>query len=258
MVVSPSPRAFVAGATGYVGQALVAELSERDIPVIAHVRPDSERLAAWRARFELPGVELSTAAWSAGDMAAEFERRAPSHVFCLIGTTRKRARSAPESAGYDAVDFGLTTLLLAAAAAQGSKPRFVYLSSLGTSAKARGAYLRTRWRTEEAVRASGLPFTIARPSLITGPDREELRPAEWLGARLLGWPLSALGLVRGANFVARYRPLDAAELARGLVRAAFNYTTIDRVLETGELRDEAANDREGWAPRSHRDTERFS
>jgi len=249
--------AFVAGATGYVGRALVEELACRGARVIAHVRPDSPDLTEWRSRFAALGAGVSDAAWEPEAMAAALAAYVPTHVFCLVGTTRARARHARvPGESYETVDYGLTQLLLDAAASLPTAPRFVYVSSVGTHARARGAYLRARWRTEEAVHASGLPYTIARPSLITGPDRPEQPRLERIGAWLLGPGLAWTRLFGGARWHDRYRPIDARELAFGLAHAAFHFTTIDRALEGKELRYETANDEEYWAPESRRDAER--
>ncbi len=45
-------------------------------------------------------------------------------------------------------------------------PRFVHMSALGTREHARSQYHRTKWAAEELVRASGLDWTIFRPSLV--------------------------------------------------------------------------------------------
>ena len=51
-------------------------------------------------------------------------------------------------------------------------PRYLHMSALGTRPDARSAYHRTKWPAEEAVRASGLDWTIFRPSIIFGPGDE--------------------------------------------------------------------------------------
>ena len=62
-------RAFVAGATGYTGRAVVRELTDRGLECIAHVRPDSPRLEEWRRVFTAMGATFDCTPW--GD--AEFE-----------------------------------------------------------------------------------------------------------------------------------------------------------------------------------------
>jgi hypothetical protein len=91
---------------------------------------------------------------------------------------------------------------------------------LGASRASRNAYLAVRGRLEGELAASGLPYVVARPSFITGPDRGESRPAERAGAAALDAllaPARALGARRLAD---RYRSTSAAELAAALVRAA--------------------------------------
>lgn len=61
-----------------------------------------------------------------------------------------------------------TRNILAAARAAGV-PRFIHMSALGTRPDAVSRYHRTKWAAEEAVRASGLDWTLFRPSLVFGP-----------------------------------------------------------------------------------------
>jgi len=244
-------RAFVAGATGYVGRALVRELHGRGLECVAHVRPESRVSPDVFAG----AVEVDRSAWEPAELAAALQRHAPTHVFCLIGTTRARMRS--EGGSYESIDLGLTRLLVDACTPLERQPRFTYLSSLGVSARAKPAYLRARYAAEQYVIASGLPYTIARSGLITGPDREEHRPLERSGAALMRAPLWIADKLGAHAWRDRYRPIDARELAYGLAHAALNYTTIDRVLQTEELRFETAVHRDYYPPASKRDTHRF-
>ena len=49
---------FVVGATGLTGRHVAEVLVARGHGAVAHVRPDSPRLAEWRTRFEALGAEL--------------------------------------------------------------------------------------------------------------------------------------------------------------------------------------------------------
>ncbi len=64
-----------------------------------------------------------------------------------------------------------TRELLSAAQAAGAT-RWVQMSALGTSRETKDLvpYYRAKWEAEEAVRASGLPHVILRPSFVFGPD----------------------------------------------------------------------------------------
>lgn len=223
-------RAFVAGATGYTGRAVVEAAVEAGFETVAHVRPDSPRLAHWRAEFAARGASVDTTAWEAAAMRATLRDLGPSAVFALLGTTRARGGS------YEEVDYGLTMMLLEAARDCGSSPRFVYLSSLGAGPRARGAYMSVRWRVEEAVRASGLSHAIARPAIITGPDRDEARFAERAAATVGDGALGLVGALGGRRLRERFRSTTNVALARALVRLASDRSLGDRVFKSEELR----------------------
>ena len=61
------------------------------------------------------------------------------------------------------------TLNVLDAAKRAGVKRYVQMSALGTRADAPSRYHQTKWEAEEAVRKSGLAWTIIRPSLIYGP-----------------------------------------------------------------------------------------
>ena len=236
--MTATDTAFVAGATGYVGREVVRVLAERGVRTVAHVRPDSPRLEEWRARFARHGATTSAAPWDAEAMAAELARVSPTLVFALLGTTRARIRAegGDATAGYEAVDYGLTSLLLRATRRAAPAARFVYLSSLGVGSGARNSYLAVRWRMEEELRASGVAYTIARPGLITGADREERRPAERAAARVLDALLGVAAIAGGARLRDRYGSTTGAALAAALVRLALDPRAAGRVVESEELR----------------------
>jgi hypothetical protein len=77
---------------------------------------------------------------------------------------------------------------------------------------------------------------IARPSFITGPDRDESRPAERLGAAVVDALAAPARLFGGRRLADRYRSTTAAELAAALVRLAADPAAAGRVLEGDALR----------------------
>jgi nucleoside-diphosphate-sugar epimerase len=233
---------FVAGATGFTGREVVRLLVDRGERVVAHVRPDSSRLEEWRERLSTMGAQVDTAAWETDAMTDAVRRAAPERVFALLGTTGKRARGEGMSRdeAYRRVDVGLTLLLLEAVRSSGLRPRFVYLSSIGTSSRAASSYLRARAEVEAALRASGLPFTVARPSFITGPDRDDDRPLERAAAAVAGGLLAVAGSLGARRLQARYRPTSNTALAEALVRVALDPTAEGKVLEGADLSSESA------------------
>jgi len=230
--------AFVAGATGYTGREVVRELVARGVRAVAHVRPDSSRVDEWGARFEAAGAAVDTTPWADAAMTNTLSALQPTHVFSLLGTTRARRRASAsrgKAESYESIDYGLTALLIRAAVASGSKPRFLYLSSIGVREHSTNPYLVARWRAESLLRASGLPYTIARPSFITGPGRDESRPLERAGAGVANVIAGLARVVGARRFAGSVQSLTGAELATGLVRYAFDPAGENLTLGTEEL-----------------------
>ena len=230
--------AFVAGATGYTGREVVLACRRLGWRTVAHIRPGSAALARWQPRFAAAGAEVDTTPWELDAMTGTLARVRPSVVFALLGTTRQRARGEGLEArdAYRRVDYGLTALLVDAALASGSRPRFVYLSSVGAGSAGGNAYLQARADVEAKLRGSGLPWTIVRPSFITGPDREESRPLERVTARLADSALAVAATLGARSLRDRYRSTDAATLAAALAAAASDPACENVVLESAEAR----------------------
>jgi uncharacterized protein YbjT (DUF2867 family) len=231
--------AFVAGSTGYTGREVVQVLRTRGIDTVAHVRPDSERIEAWRTRFESLGARLDRTPWDLEAFTRTLSGLAPALVFALLGTTRTRARRAAASGrdeGYQAIDYALTVLLYRAASSSVSHPRFMYLSSAGVRDTGGNAYLAARAGVERELRAGPLPYTIVRPSFITGPDRDEFRPGERIISRLADGALGLAGLLGATRLRDRYRSTSNVTLAEALVRLALDPAAAGRVVESEALR----------------------
>jgi uncharacterized protein YbjT (DUF2867 family) len=210
-----APRiALVAGGTGLVGRELLRLLSAE--PGIAEVRALVRRPLIVRqdskvreCRTELDRLDAHPE-WFQGVDAA----------FCALGTTIKKAGSQD---AFRRVDFDFP-LAVAKAARAAQVPHFRLVSALGASARSKVFYNRVKGELEDAIRELGFPaVTIARPSVLLG-DREESRPGEEL-AKKLGW------LVPG-----KWRPVEAASVAAGLVRAMRDRRAGLAILENAALR----------------------
>lgn len=231
-------KAFVAGSTGYVGKAVVKELGARDVETHAHVRPGSSSLDTARAEFGALGATVDTTPWDEEAMKARMAELRPDLVFACLGTTRARMKSAsdPDKETYDAVDYGLTALLIRACVEAEVKPRFVYLSAAGTGPKSPSAYMQARWKAENYLMHSELPYTIARPSFITGKNRDENRPGEYYGAKAADAALAVASAVGFVGLRNRYRSTDDETLATALVEWALDDAGANRILEGKDLR----------------------
>ena len=177
------PIAFVAGATGYTGQALLEEIRNSEWKARAHARSDGKVDGA--VVCDPRDVPRLTDGMRGCDAVVQ-----------LIGTVRANFAEGD----YEAIDYGTTVALCQAAKAAGV-PRMLLLSSVGAG-KPRGSYLKVKRRTEEQVEASGLEYTIVRPSVIGGEGR---RANSILGAIMSPFP--------------SLRGIERHQLARVFVRA---------------------------------------
>lgn len=154
---------LVVGGTGFVGSAIVRELARRGKETAVLTR------SASRARQRLAGVAD----------AREGDVRDPSTlgaamagVDTVIGC-QQFAGFPMENPGkgqtFEEVDAKGTENAVEAAKAAGVE-RYVYLSGAGAAPDAKQHWFRAKWRAEEAVRNSGMKYTILRPSWIFGPD----------------------------------------------------------------------------------------
>lgn len=197
-------KAAIIGATGLVGQQLLAQLLESGVYSEVHAIGRREisfshpRLVQHIINLDLLGeLQLGTGI---------------DHAYCTLGTTIKQART-PDA--FQRVDrdyvcsFG--RLMKHAGAA-----RMAVNSSIGASPHTRNLYLRTKGEMEQCLR--DLQFeklVIVRPSLLVPTGRREFRLGENIAYslfRLLGWSL--VGPLR------RYRPVTPRQVALTLFRKA--------------------------------------
>jgi nucleoside-diphosphate-sugar epimerase len=227
---------LVAGATGYTGQHVVLQAAAAGAHVVAHIRPDSPRGAESAERFAKAGAEVDRTPWD--DMVARVAALHPTHIFALLGTTAAKAKAAAragQDASYQRVDRDHTLALLAGAEQVDPRPVFVYLSSMGAEGTMRNAYLQARHDVERALAASDVPWIVARPAFLTGPDRAERRLSEQLGAAATDGLLGLLGAIGLKSVRDSYKSIDGERLARALLRAPEDPARLGTALGSGAL-----------------------
>jgi NADH dehydrogenase len=100
------------------------------------------------------------------------------------------------------------------------------MSALGTRPDARSRYHQTKWAAEEAVRRSGLDWTIFRPSLIVGRGDEFVSVL----ARMIRL-LPAVPVLGSGRY--RLQPVAVEHVAEGFARALRVESSIGRTYEVG-------------------------
>ena len=148
---------LVTGATGFIGSHLVKRLRQEGMKVRAVVRTPAKSQALKDLGVEVvPGDISDQASLEAAVQGCE-------RIIHLVGIIQ-------EGRGFTfrSVHIEGTRNILDAAKKAGVR-HFIYQSALGTRENGASEYHRTKWEAEKLVRASGIPFTILRPSLIYGP-----------------------------------------------------------------------------------------
>ena len=191
-------KAAVAGATGLVGSYLLkglladASVSEvhalgRRAPPVAHAKL-TVHLVDFRTLAPLPALD---------------------EVYLALGTTIKQAGSRE---AFRAVDFD-ANLAVARTAVRAGAARAGIVSAMGADARSRVFYNRIKGELEDALDALHFnTLVVARPSLLVGdraPLGQPVRLAESMANRI--------GAALNPLLPARYRPVEAARVARALL-----------------------------------------
>jgi NADH dehydrogenase len=209
-------RVFVTGATGFVGRSVIQALRSDGYVVRCLVRRGSERdLRGLEAVERVEGDILVRRGLEEGMAGCQA-------VVHLVGIIRERPTAGTT---FEMVHTQGTINVLEAAMAAGVR-RLLHMSALGSRPGARARYHQTKWAAEETVRASGLAWTIFRPSIIYGRGDEFVTMLARMVERSPVVPVIGSGRQR-------LQPVPVEHVAEGFARALALPATEKHVYEVG-------------------------
>lgn len=205
---------LVTGGTGFVGSHLIKRMRQEGIPVRAIVRdPDKARALNNLGVDVVKGDVSDTDSLEKATIGVE-------RIIHLVGIIQEAA-----GATFQRVHVDGTRNLLEAARKSGVR-HFFYQSALGTRPNAKSEYHKSKWAAEELVRASGISFTILRPSLIYGPgDQFTIRLSEMIR---LSPVLPIIGSGRS-----KVQPIFIDDVATCIVTAVTSDCCLNEIYEIG-------------------------
>ncbi|MBI2447290.1 MAG: complex I NDUFA9 subunit family protein [Candidatus Omnitrophica bacterium] len=205
---------LLTGATGFVGSHILKRLMSRHIKVRCVVRSTSN------ARIlESQGIEVHKG--DVTDMVSlNGACKGIDTVIHLVGIIKEG-----KGITFENVHCEGTVNILEESKKSGVK-RFIHMSALGTRANAVSRYHKTKWRSEEAVRESGLNYTIFRPSIICGPEDEFVNMFAAMMRRSPIIPVIGSG-------IHKMQPIYVEDVASSFLNAVDSNKTIGRIYELG-------------------------
>lgn len=219
-------RVLVTGGTGFVGPAIVRAIVEagHEATVLVHRRAGP---------FDPPprGVRVAR-----GDVTKPDEwRDAARGHDALVHLVAIRRAWPKRGLTFDRLHVEATASALAVAKSAGIR-RYLHMSASGVPTRA-SAYLDSKWRAEELVRASGLAWTIFRPTFVVGPPEREAEGFDQEFARIVR-KAPVLPSFRGGKFAVE--PVARKDVALAFARA------LDRPVAVGKTYLLAGPDKWTW------------
>jgi uncharacterized protein YbjT (DUF2867 family) len=206
-------RVLLTGARGFVGGEVLRQLLASGHEVVAV----SRHLRATK----VPSGVIQVAADITGDGWQRWCEGCGAAIH-LVGIIRQVPRA---GATFERAHVISTRRVIAACRSLGIR-RLIHMSALGARAEAETAYHRTKWQAEEAVRASGLDWTIFRPSPIFGPGDGFSTTIARAMRRLPVFPVFGDGTYR-------VQPVAVEEVARCFLGALERPVTVGETYQVG-------------------------
>ena len=205
----------ILGATGFVGSHLVPHLAAAGHRVIA-VSRSGGHLRGWTDAVEARAADVTT---GAGMEEALAGADAVVHLVAIPRESKGRR--------FEQVNVGGTRRAVEAAERAGIR-RFVHLSVMGVADDPKLGYLWSKWRGEQAVRASSLDWVVLRPSLMFGVGDGFFNLVK---TTLRYWSPGIVAIPGRGD--ARFQPLSVDDLAIAVERSLADAERAGSVYELG-------------------------
>jgi len=217
-------KVFLTGATGFVGRYMLERLLADGHAVRAALRGLPGQKARVVARSQQLGRK-DDFQWVQGDVVEgtrlEEGMQGCDAVIHLVGIIVEKGNNTFERVHH------LGTRNVVEAAKRSGIKRFVQMSALGVRANGVALYQTTKWKGEEEVRRSGIPFCILRPSLIFGEgDGFVTQMMETMRSAPLFRPVPGSGKPR-------FRPIFIDDVTACFARALTAEAAINQTIELG-------------------------
>jgi uncharacterized protein YbjT (DUF2867 family) len=217
-------KVFLTGATGFVGGHLLKRLLAAGHTVRALERDSQKaKLAAGPQLEIIQGDVTDGTGLDEGMKGCD----AVIHLVGIIVAVGKNTFERVHHVG---------TRNVVEAARRNGIARFVQMSALGVRADGVSEYQTSKWKGEEAVRQSGIPYCILRPSLIFGPGD--------------GFVTQMLDAMRKAPFFRpvpgdgrpKFRPIFVEDVAECFTQALTNPGATNKTIDLGGAEELRLND----------------
>jgi uncharacterized protein YbjT (DUF2867 family) len=213
-------KIFVTGGTGFVGHEILRQLSAAEHRMVALVRPGSESRLVKNDRISFHPGDLTRPETLGGGL------QGCEAVLHLVGIIREFPG---QGITFDKLHTEATRAMVRAAQSQGVR-RYLQMSANGARSESASAYHRSKWEAEQAVRQSGLDWTIFRPSLIFGAQDQFVNMLADLIRKTPVVPVIGDGTYR-------MNPVAVEDVATGFVRALQEPRSIGQTYHCGGPRE---------------------
>ncbi len=209
--------AVIAGSTGLVGSHLLNLLLD-DVSCSRVIALSRKPLSREHPKLQNMVIEFDSLETISVDLKAD-------DVFCCLGTTIRQAGS---QAAFRKVDYDYPVKLAQITKEQGAR-QYLLITALGSDKNSSIFYNRVKGEVEEAIGSIGFDsYHIFQPSMLLG-ERKEERGGESAGKLVMK--------ILGFAIPKRYKAVDAAKVAKGMLKSATKKQPGTHIHSSAELQD---------------------